>query len=205
MYSVSLWSLLILGSTGQPSEIDRLIQQLGSPRFAERQAATKRLEAIGEPAALALRKAATTTPDAEVRRRAESLLAGMKQKDGIPEGKNVAEWVKLLGDNDSRARQKAVEALRQLGSGARTALPALEKAMQDKEPAVRWRAAHSLWQVDSRRAHDAMKVILAVSETWLDQLPNLPAGGAVDETQAMLAATMEIVDGKSRPTSPAQK
>jgi WD40 repeat protein len=56
------------------TELDQLIQQLGSPKFAEREAATKALEAIGEPAIDALRRAAATSEDAEVRRRARQLI-----------------------------------------------------------------------------------------------------------------------------------
>jgi hypothetical protein len=44
------------------SEIERLIKQLGSDDFTEREAASKRLESIGEPAWLAVRKAARTAP-----------------------------------------------------------------------------------------------------------------------------------------------
>src|SRR4051812_26915778 len=47
-------------------EIQRLVRQLGSNRFRERQAAAKRLEEIGEPALGALQKATDTL---EVRRR----------------------------------------------------------------------------------------------------------------------------------------
>jgi hypothetical protein len=55
------------------AEIDRLIQQLGSPRFADREAAGKRLQAIGEPAFEALRKAASASADPEIRQRAARL------------------------------------------------------------------------------------------------------------------------------------
>jgi WD40 repeat protein len=54
-------------------EIQRLIEQLGSAKFHEREAASERLEAIGGPAWYPLHKAATTSPDPEIRRRAESL------------------------------------------------------------------------------------------------------------------------------------
>jgi HEAT repeat protein len=58
-----------------PSEIDELIKQLGDRRFAQREAASKRLEEIGEPALEALRKAAATQPDPEIYRRARELLS----------------------------------------------------------------------------------------------------------------------------------
>jgi hypothetical protein len=59
--------------TPRKEKIDQLIEQLGSSNFAEREKATKELEAIGPPALEALRKAAKSD-DAEVRKRAETLL-----------------------------------------------------------------------------------------------------------------------------------
>ncbi|TMQ33708.1 MAG: hypothetical protein E6K70_11650 [Planctomycetota bacterium] len=58
------------------TEIQRLIQQLGSPKFEERQDADERLQAIGEPAWWLLRKAATANPDPQTRRQAER-IAGL--------------------------------------------------------------------------------------------------------------------------------
>jgi WD40 repeat protein len=55
------------------TEVERLIKQLGSDEFVERETATKRLQEIGDPALGALDKAATSA-DAEVRRRAEYIL-----------------------------------------------------------------------------------------------------------------------------------
>jgi WD40 repeat protein len=53
-----------------PKEVRRLIDQFGSDSFQEREAASKRLDAIGEAALLELRKAAADNPDPEVRYRA---------------------------------------------------------------------------------------------------------------------------------------
>jgi len=55
------------------TEVERLIKQLGSDEFDERETATKRLQEIGDPALGALDKAATSA-DAEVRRRAKYVL-----------------------------------------------------------------------------------------------------------------------------------
>jgi uncharacterized protein (TIGR03067 family) len=55
-------------------DIERLIQQLGSKRFREREAATKALDKVGEPALEPLRKAAKDDADAEVRRRAQEAV-----------------------------------------------------------------------------------------------------------------------------------
>jgi hypothetical protein len=54
--------------------INKLIQDLGSSRFPVRDAASKQLEAIGEPALDTLRKAAKSSPDIETRRRIEKLV-----------------------------------------------------------------------------------------------------------------------------------
>jgi WD40 repeat protein len=59
------------------SKVERLIRQLGSEKFAEREAATKALEAIGEPALEALRRA-TRDGDLELRRRAEQLVKSIE-------------------------------------------------------------------------------------------------------------------------------
>jgi hypothetical protein len=53
--------------------IQKLIRQLGSAKFAERQAASARLEAIGEPAVSALREAARDGDNLELRQRAGML------------------------------------------------------------------------------------------------------------------------------------
>src|SRR2546428_2390316 len=60
-------------------EIARLVKQLGSSDFRTRDAATKRLQEIGEPALDALNKAATSK-DLEMRRRAEQVIAVIENK-----------------------------------------------------------------------------------------------------------------------------
>src|SRR6266513_1438016 len=62
------------------AQIERLIQELGSLKFAERQAAAKALEDIGEPAVEALRRAAANSEDAEVRRRAKQLIKAIEDR-----------------------------------------------------------------------------------------------------------------------------
>src|SRR5262245_30687920 len=54
--------------------VDRLIEQLGSDSFEEREAAERQLLALGETVLPALRKAASTHGDAEVRARAERIV-----------------------------------------------------------------------------------------------------------------------------------
>jgi hypothetical protein len=65
------------GSSGKAATSDRvaaLIKQLGDGEFAKREAASKELEDIGEPVIAALRKAATSSDDLEIRRRAKHII-----------------------------------------------------------------------------------------------------------------------------------
>ncbi len=78
--------VFLLGALPSPSSeavsaerIDRLIEQVGSGTFTEREKATKELDAIGVPALGALRKAARSD-DAEVKRRAEELVKKIEKQ-----------------------------------------------------------------------------------------------------------------------------
>jgi uncharacterized protein (TIGR03067 family) len=64
------------GDDAQRDRIAALIRQLGDQEFAKREAASRELDAIGEPALDALRKA-SRDDDAEVRRRAADILAAI--------------------------------------------------------------------------------------------------------------------------------
>jgi uncharacterized protein (TIGR03067 family) len=79
--------LIPLGDTGtadppqtDQAKIQRLIRQLGSENFQKREAASRDLAAIGEPARHALRRA-LHDPDLEVRRRAALLVESLVAKD----------------------------------------------------------------------------------------------------------------------------
>ncbi len=63
----------------EAERVARLIAQLGSSQFAEREAATRALAALGPAALDGLRRAAQAD-DAEVRRRAQKLLRGVEQR-----------------------------------------------------------------------------------------------------------------------------
>jgi WD40 repeat protein len=58
----------------ESEQLTILLRQLGDKRYAKREAASKALEAIGEPAWYPLRKLVRTTSDLEVRRRAARLV-----------------------------------------------------------------------------------------------------------------------------------
>ncbi len=78
-FVVALWFIPVLAGDPKDPDTERLIRQLGSDQFPEREQATKRLKEIGEPALAAL-KQATTSDDLEVRRRAENLIATIEDK-----------------------------------------------------------------------------------------------------------------------------
>jgi RNA polymerase sigma factor (sigma-70 family) len=59
-------------------DLERLIKQLGSDEFEEREAATRALKKVGKPALNALREAATENADAEVRNRAAALIRAIR-------------------------------------------------------------------------------------------------------------------------------
>jgi hypothetical protein len=97
-----------------PAEILRLVRQLGSPKLKEREAAERRLNILGAPALLALRKAAAGD-DPDVRRRAEALIASITPRlagldiKSVPapqgavvlfDGKSLDAWVGRDGMTD---------------------------------------------------------------------------------------------------------
>jgi uncharacterized protein (TIGR03067 family) len=72
--------LLLQPSPKAPAEIGKLIRQLGSDDFAEREAAQKKLEALGEPALERLRKAAAESDDFEIKSRSQLLIQSIAAK-----------------------------------------------------------------------------------------------------------------------------
>src|SRR5438067_1992456 len=74
------------------AQVARLVKQLGSPRFAEREAATQALDALGPPALEALQHALHSR-DAEIRRRAQELLPRVQRR---------AETIRLLAPKHIR-------------------------------------------------------------------------------------------------------
>ena len=73
--------------------VARLIRQLGHDDFAKREAASKELDAIGEPALDALRKASASDGDAEIRRRAERIVESVTGRiRAAAAKKELARW-----------------------------------------------------------------------------------------------------------------
>lgn len=71
-----------LPAADPPPSIDKLVEQLGSPRFPVREQATKALRERGPDALPALRKALTSS-DEEVRKRAETLIPGLEIEEAL--------------------------------------------------------------------------------------------------------------------------
>jgi len=66
------------GKKKEAEKIARLIEQLGNDDFEKREAASKELDSIGESAISALRKVVASSPDAEIRRRAETIIGAIR-------------------------------------------------------------------------------------------------------------------------------
>jgi hypothetical protein len=66
-------------SAAATEKISKLIEQMGSNEFDDREDAQKQLDAIGEPALEALKKA-MSNEDTEIRRRAEGLVKAIEQR-----------------------------------------------------------------------------------------------------------------------------
>src|SRR4051812_22752610 len=80
--AVALWLALAAGPPVSPAsdrDVDQEVGRLGSDQLAERQAAMTRLEAIGEPALKALRKAVAAAPDVDVRLRAAVVIRAIEK------------------------------------------------------------------------------------------------------------------------------
>ena len=108
------------GKETEAERIARLIKQLGDDAFANREGASKELEAIGEPALAALRKAARASADLEVRKRAQRALRAIVARleirrfeghgDGViavalsPDGKRALSGPVCYTSKDSAAR-----------------------------------------------------------------------------------------------------
>lgn len=68
----------------------------------------------------------------------------------------VADLVKALGDDNALIRKRAALALQHMGPAARAAVPALEKALMDKDPEVRSAAAVALRAIGGPLSRDEL-------------------------------------------------
>jgi hypothetical protein len=75
--AVIVWATA--GASEPPPTVEQLVAQLGAESYADREAASKALDAIGAPAVPAL-EAAAASENPEVARRATRLLAGIRRR-----------------------------------------------------------------------------------------------------------------------------
>jgi len=73
-----LLALAPFAAGSSDADVERLVKQLGSDKFNEREAATSALIKVGKPALPALQKAATGSADAEVSSRAAQLILAIR-------------------------------------------------------------------------------------------------------------------------------
>ncbi len=149
------------GDEGTPEfrSATEFVEQLGSPRFAVREAAANKLLKMGGPAIPAL-IAGTKSADAEVRNRSIALLpqvqaiAWGRRADAFlndPDGKRrhdlplLSEWEKLTGKPNAGSRLLFAEMIRANG-------PLLQLASTDRAAAVAALATRSRELLDAARA-----------------------------------------------------
>jgi hypothetical protein len=121
--------LLKPAAKDRTERIARLLRQLDSDTFAERERAEASLAELGEDAAEALGAALDGEPSAEVRRRAERLLERLREGPPAPERLRALRAVQLLEWIGSPAARRTLEALADGAPGAertRAARAALE-------------------------------------------------------------------------------
>jgi len=101
------------------SGITRLIADLDSARFADREKALEELDRLGELAGPALRKLLQSRPSLEARKRAEQLL--QKLEAATPSGERLR-GLRAIAALEFMGNTEARELLRRLSAGAAEAL-----------------------------------------------------------------------------------
>lgn len=110
-----LASHLRAAAAPKPGQLDRLIADLDSDEFAEREKAQRELERLGERAEPALRKASASSPSAEARRRIVPLLERLRgpvSDSSTLQGVRAVEVLEMIGNTE------AIAVLRRLAEGA---------------------------------------------------------------------------------------
>jgi len=97
--------------------VRKLIADLDSASFAAREAATRKLGELGQPADPFLREAIRARPSAEVRERAERILAGL-QRPPTPEEVRQRRLIFALETNGTAAARRTLEAWAAGAAGA---------------------------------------------------------------------------------------
>ena len=97
-----------------PGRVARLLADLDSDNFVAREKATREVQDLGESAGLALRKALAERPSAEVRQRAEQLLAELDAPAASPQRLRVLRAIEAL---EAAGTAEARQVLKTLAGG----------------------------------------------------------------------------------------
>ena len=154
---------VLLAAPQEPASIDRLVAQLASPSWAEREAVAARILGLGQEAMPALERA-LTHPDSEVRHRAsrlidrlrwrpppglsEPLASAMQHYSSLPEQQRSSLVAKVAAELRSRAAPVLRQALR-----------------HDPSDAVRRQALDRLRRVDPAVAEVELRALAADTRT----------------------------------------
>jgi tetratricopeptide (TPR) repeat protein len=156
-----------------PAEIDKAVDQLGSPSFRQREKATDFLWKAGKVAEAALLKA-SKNEDKEIARRAQSILEKFKYGIYPDTPKPVLDLIaKYRGGNDE-AKRDTIRALNKIGSPGHAVLVKLAGLENDE--------------------HLRRTIFDLLSE---DVVPGLLAGGRFDEVEEMLELGVKKGDEQS--------
>ncbi len=155
--TLALGSVCSTPGFAEETRVERLVRQLGSESFDEREKAVKELIEIGAPALEALRKAASSS-DAEVAMRAKASVPEIERNE------KMLGLVARLNSNSAKERADAASGLAALGSGARKALPALIATVDDGDPQVRERAINALGAIGPFAAQAVPRLIRVLED-----------------------------------------
>jgi HEAT repeat protein len=113
------------------------------------------------------------------------VLAGCGRSDGplLVHGRPVEHWLRAARDRDARVRQRAVEALGNVGTADPAAVPALTEAMRDRDPRVRSAAALCLLRIGPG-ARDAVPALEEAARKDRDGRVRASAARALEKIQA---------------------
>jgi len=123
---ITLVAVLAPAAAAQDKKLDKadadrlakLIEQLGSKKFQERQAATKAIAEFGQPALEMLQKAAKKTDDLETGRRLGLLIWKLRAPARAEQAKQIAKLILKLNSDRFEDREAATKELVTVGQPA---------------------------------------------------------------------------------------
>ncbi len=171
-----------------PEKVAKLIEQLGSPDFQTREAASKELEAVGGPALSALKKAAESSDDAEAARRAAELAAKIARR--LDNDKTLAPTLVELNFED--APLATVLAELQKKAGGRLAFD--DRSVPDRKVTVRTGGKVPFWDALAKVC-DAAGLEVAAGPA---EAPTAPLGLAPVDRGVDAARAQALIDAMQR-------